>query len=509
MLSSGKQSASFYADMWDKINTTDTWEGEILNRRKNGEIYPEYLTVTTVRDDNKVVTNYVGSLTDITLRKIAEEKIQSLAFYDPLTQLPNRRLMFDRLNQAYSSSARSGHRGALLFLDLDYFKTLNDTLGHDLGDLLLQQVATRLSDCVREGDTVARIGGDEFVVLLEGLSEHAIDAAAQTQDVAEKIMFTLNQPYQLNMHTYHSTSSLGVALFNGHEFNTEELLKQADIALYQSKAEGRNTLRFFDPKMQETIAARADLENELRKAIEHNQFQLYYQVQVGNTGQALGAEALIRWLHPERSMISPFSFIPLAEETGLILPIGQWVLDAACAQLKVWQKNPLTKDLTLAINVSAKQFKQLTFVEQVEDTIKRHEINPIRLKLELTESLLVDNVQDIITKITTLSKIGIRFSLDDFGTGYSSLQYLKQLPLNQLKIDQSFVRDIATDASDRAIVRTIITMAHSLDVNVIAEGVETAEQQQFLLDNGCTHYQGYLFGKPLPIDEFEASLRRN
>ncbi|MDD2933716.1 MAG: EAL domain-containing protein [Methylotenera sp.] len=506
MLSSGKQNVRFYAAMWDSINSTGGWEGEIWNRRKNGEIYPEYLTVTAVRDDNQVITNYVGSLTDITLRKVAEEQIQSLAFYDPLTQLPNRRLMLDRLNQAYSASSRTRQRGALLFLDLDYFKTLNDTLGHDVGDLLLQQVATRLTDCVREGDTVARVGGDGFVVLLESLSQYAIDAAAQAQDVAEKIMFTLNQPYQLNMHTYHSTTSLGVALFNGHELNTEDLLKQADIALYQSKAEGRNTLRFFDPKMQETIAARADLENELRKAVEHNQFQLYYQIQVGSTGQALGAEALIRWLHPERGMISPFNFIPLAEDSGLILPIGQWVLNAACAQIKIWERKPVAKNLTLAVNMSAKQFKQVNFVEQVEDAIKRHEINPTRLKIELTESLLVDNVQDIISKITKLSKIGIRFSLDDFGTGYSSLQYLKQLPLDQLKIDQSFVRDITTDASDRAIVRTIITMAHSLDVNVIAEGVETAEQQQFLLDNGCTHYQGYLFGKPLPIDEFEALL---
>lgn len=506
MLSSGKQNVRFYAAMWDSINSTGGWEGEIWNRRKNGEIYPEYLTVTAVRDDNQVITNYVGSLTDITLRKVAEEKIQSLAFYDPLTQLPNRRLMLDRLNQAYSASSRTRQRGALLFLDLDYFKTLNDTLGHDVGDLLLQQVATRLTDCVREGDTVARVGGDGFVVLLESLSQYAIDAAAQAQDVAEKIMFTLNQPYQLNMHTYHSTTSLGVALFNGHELNTEDLLKQADIALYQSKAEGRNTLRFFDPKMQETIATRADLENELRKAVEHNQFQLYYQIQVGSTGQALGAEALIRWLHPERGMISPFNFIPLAEDSGLILPIGQWVLNAACAQIKIWERKPVAKNLTLAVNMSAKQFKQVNFVEQVEDAIKRHEINPTRLKIELTESLLVDNVQDIISKITKLSKIGIRFSLDDFGTGYSSLQYLKQLPLDQLKIDQSFVRDITTDASDRAIVRTIITMAHSLDVNVIAEGVETAEQQQFLLDNGCTHYQGYLFGKPLPIDEFEALL---
>lgn len=297
-------------------------------------------------------------------------------------------------------------------------------------------------------------------------------------------------------------------MFNGHELVTDELLKQADIAMYQAKSEGRNALRFFDPMMQEAIAVRADLEKELRKAIEKNHFQLHYQIQVGSTGQALGAEALIRWQHPERGMISPLNFIPLAEETGLILPIGQWVLDTACAQLKKWQQNPLTKDLVLAVNVSAKQFLQEGFVVQLMETVNRHYINPSLLKIELTESILVERINDVIIKMNALRKIGIRFSLDDFGTGYSSLQYLKMLPLNQLKIDQSFVRDIATDSSDRAIVRTIITMALSLDINVIAEGVETAEQRQFLLDNGCTHYQGYLFSKPVPIEEFEVLLRK-
>jgi diguanylate cyclase (GGDEF)-like protein/PAS domain S-box-containing protein len=509
LLSSGRQDEAFYISMWQSINSTGAWEGEIWNRRKSGEIYPEHLTITAVIDANDSVTNYVATLTDITINKAATDEIKNLAFYDPLTQLPNRRLLLDRLNQALAVISRTGQRGALLFLDLDHFKTLNDTLGHDVGDMLLQQVAARLTACVREGDTISRLGGDEFVVLLVGLSEQSIEAAAQTKDVAEKILTSLNQPYQLNTNTCRSTASIGATLLNGQEEAPRELLKQADIAMYQSKTGGRNTFRFFDPKMQEAINIRADMENELRTAIDQHQFQLYYQIQVGSTGQVLGAEALIRWQHPERGMISPFNFIPLAEETGLILPIGQWVLDAACAQINTWQQNPPTQDLVLAVNVSAKQFHQEDFVEQVKATLQRHEINPARLKLELTESMLVDNISDIITKMNMLSEIGIRFSLDDFGTGYSSLQYLKKLPLNQLKIDQSFVRDIVTDSNDRTIVRTIITMAHSLDINVIAEGVETAEQKQLLLDNGCTYYQGYLFSKPVPIDAFEALLRRS
>ncbi|MDP2101418.1 MAG: EAL domain-containing protein [Methylotenera sp.] len=507
LLSSGRQDEAFYISMWQCINSTGAWEGEIWNRHKSGKVYPEHLTITAVTDTNDIVTNYVATLTDITMHKAASDEINNLAFYDTLTQLPNRRLLLDRLNQGLAVSVRSGQRGALLFLDLDHFKILNDTLGHGVGDLLLQQVATRLTACVREGDTVARLGGDEFVVLLVGLSEQGIEAAAQTKNVAEKILTSLTQSYQLNTHTYRSTPSIGATLFKGQEQATDELLKQADIAMYQSKSEGRNTLRFFDPMMQEVITARADIENELRTAINQHQFQLYYQIQVGNTGQAFGAEALIRWKHPERGMILPSNFIPLAEETGLILPIGQWVLEAACAQIKTWQQNPLTQDLVLAVNVSAKQFHQVDFVEQVKAALLQHETNPARLKLELTESMLVNNINDIITKINMLSEIGILFSLDDFGTGYSSLQYLKKLPLNQLKIDQSFVRDIVTDASDRVIVSTIITMAHSLGINVIAEGVETAEQRQYLLNEGCTNYQGYLFSKPVSIDEFEALLR--
>jgi diguanylate cyclase (GGDEF)-like protein len=412
----------------------------------------------------------------------------------------------DRLQQALASSGRSGRQGALLFIDMDNFKSLNDTLGHNIGDLLLQQIAERLLLCVREGDSVARLGGDEFVVMLEELSEHALDAASQTEVVGEKILAALSQPYQLAVHEYHITTSIGMTLFNGHQQTMDELLKQADIAMYQSKKAGRNTLRFFDRQMQDVINSHVALEHELRHALESSQLQLYYQIQVDSSSRPLGAEALIRWVHPERGLIFPAQFIPLAEESGMILSIGKWVLNTACIQLKNWQQNELTRDLTLAVNVSAKQFRQADFVDQVQAVIKAHAINPRLLKLELTESLLLENIESTIATMTELHKLGVRFSLDDFGTGYSSLQYLKLLPIDQLKIDQSFVRDITFDSSDRAIVRTIVVMAHSLNLEVIAEGVETDAQRQLLLNKGCAHYQGYVFGKPMPIEQFEALL---
>jgi diguanylate cyclase (GGDEF)-like protein/PAS domain S-box-containing protein len=507
LLSSSQHSEGFYDAMWECVHATGHWAGEVYNRRKNGEVFPQHLTVTVVKDANGVVTNHVATLTDITMNKAAAEEIKHLAFYDPLTGLPNRRLMVDRLNQALVFSARTGRDGAVLFLDLDHFKTLNDSLGHDVGDMLLQQVAERLVSCVREGDTVARLGGDEYVVLLEDLSEEAPEAATQVEGVGEKILAALNQAYQLGQHEYHCTPSIGVALFSNHNQSQEELLKHADIAMYQAKKAGRNTIRFFDPKMQEVINTRVDLERELRKALDKHQLHLYYQIQVDVSGRPMGAEALIRWLHPEHGLVSPFHFIPLAEETGLILPIGQWVLETACKQLKVWEHEEITQDLTLSINVSAKQFRQADFVNQIKEAVKRYDINPMLLKLELTESMLLDNIEDTVTTMNKLKEVGIRFSLDDFGTGYSSLQYLKRLPLYQLKIDQSFVRDIAVDSSDQAIVRTIIAMAHTLNLNVIAEGVETEEQQGLLLNNGCTHYQGYFYGRPVPIEQFEVLLR--
>lgn len=507
MLSSGRHDMDFYASMWESIVNTGSWEGEVWNRRKNGEVYPAHLTFTAVKGRDGTTVNYVATLVDITSRKSAEEEIQHLAYYDSLTGLPNRRLLMDRLSQALVTSARGKGGGAILFLDLDHFKTLNDTLGHDVGDLLLKQVSERLTSCVREGDTVARIGGDEFVIMLEGLSDSIFEAARQAEIICEKILVALNQAYQLNTYEYHSTTSIGATLFSGHEVGSDELLKQADIAMYQSKTAGRNAIRFFDPVMQEVITNRAVLERELHKAFDNDQFQLHYQLQVNNLGQALGAEALIRWMHPERGMVLPFHFISLAEEIGLILPIGKWVIETACAQLKIWQQSTFTKDIVLSINVSAKQFRQPDFIEQIQDAVNRHSINPSLLKLELTESLLLEDVEEIITTMTTLRDIGVQFSLDDFGTGYSSLMYLKRLPLNQLKIDQSFVRDLITDVSDQAIVHTIIAMAKSLSLDIIAEGVETEEQLQFLLNKGCTCYQGYLFSRPLPIMQFEELLK--
>lgn len=502
ILKSGLQSAEFYEAMYKSIHETGEWSGEIFNRRKNGEVYPEHLTITAVKDADGQVTNYVATFTDISVAKAASEKIENLAFFDPLTNLPNRRLFADRLAQALANSARSGNHGALLFLDLDHFKSLNDTLGHDYGDLLLKLVAARLIDCVREGDTVARLGGDEFVLLLENLSMSSVDAAHQIESIGEKILIALNQPYQLNAHEHISTPSIGISLFSDHLESPEELLKHADIAMYQAKKAGRNTLRFFDPLMQDAINIRVDMERELQKAIEHEQFELYYQIQMNNAGKPFGAEALIRWNHPERGIISPLQFIPVAEETGLITYIGQWVMDRACAQLYEWQQHEATKHLSLAINVSAKQFLQPDFAAQVKACVGQYRIDNTKLKLELTESMLIDNVEYIISTMNALGEIGIQFSLDDFGTGYSSLQYLKKLPLSQLKIDQSFVRDLTTDSSDKTIVLTIITMAHSLGLNVIAEGVETNEQLQLLHEHGCQNYQGFFFSKPVPINEF-------
>jgi len=488
------------------IGKTGKYEGPYTATFSNMEGWIN-LTSASSRDAHGTIVGGIAIIQDVTVHKKATEAIEQLAFYDPLTKLPNRRLLLDRLNHALLDVARTGKRGALLFIDLDHFKTLNDTLGHYVGDMLLQQVADRLMRCVREGDTVARLGGDEYVVMLRDLSEQALEAAARVEVIGYKIINALNVPYRLGSHEHHSTPSIGVAMFSADGETQEDLLKHADIAMYQAKKAGRNVIRFFDPKMQEAISARATLEAELRKALARQQFQLYYQIQVDSAHNPLGAEVLIRWIHPERGIVPPFDFIPLAEETGLIVPIGKWVLETACEQLKLWQRDEHTRHLTLSVNVSAKQFHQADFVDQVQEILQRYAIDSTRLKFELTESMLLDQMDKTITTMSALRDIGVRFALDDFGTGYSSLQYLKKLPLYQLKIDQSFVRDIVVDGSDLTIVRTIIAMAQSLELEVIAEGVETEEQRQLLLNNGCENFQGYLFSMPVEIRQFELLLR--
>lgn len=502
LLKSGRHEAAFYAAMWESILARGAWSGEIWNRRKDEEIYPHWLSITAVKGVAGEVTHYVATLTDITQRKEAEEEIRNLAFYDSLTRLPNRRLLLDRLQHALAASVRSRERGALLFIDLDDFKTLNDTLGHNIGDQLLAQVADRLKGQVREADTVSRLGGDEFVVLLEGLSEDAETAAAEIKRIGEGILSKLEEPYNLSGHEHHSTVSIGAALFGEDRESINELMKRADIAMYKAKAEGRNTMRFFDQDLEATVIARVSLEKELRHGIANGQLLLYYQPQVDNVGIITGAEALVRWQHPRLGLVSPGDFIPLAEETGLILPLGRWVMENACAQIAAWARDEETAHLTLAVNVSARQFQQPEFVEEVLTLLARTHADPQKLTLELTESLLLSNVEFVIAKMTALNEKGLIFSLDDFGTGYSSLSYLRRLPLSQLKIDQSFVRDLLIDSDDAAVAATIIALSHSLRLAVIAEGVETWEQLEQLKIFGCGAFQGYLFGRPVPIEEF-------
>ncbi|MBV8621425.1 MAG: EAL domain-containing protein [Curvibacter sp.] len=458
---------------------------------------------TPLRDAAGQVAGVLGVSRDITDRKRAEKEIERLAFYDALTDLPNRRLLVDRLNQAMLSSARTGHYGALLFIDLDNFKDLNDTLGHDLGDWLLRLVGRRLVAGLRAADTVARFGGDEFVLMLEELSLDRTAAAEQTERVAEKLLASLNQPYELKEIEHYSTPSIGITLFRGTETRVDELLKRADLAMYQAKAGGRNTWRFFDPQMQAAVTARAILEGDLRLGLMRGELILYFQPLVDEQQKMVGAEALVRWAHPQRGMVSPGEFIPLAEQTGLILPLGQWVLQRACAQLVAWAQRPQTRELSISVNVSARQFRHPDFVGLVRRLLDESGAQAQKLQLELTESLLLTDVEDMIAKMTELRMAGVRFSLDDFGTGYSSLSYLKRLPLDQLKIDQSFVRDVLVDPNDAAIVRTVLALAGSLDLAVVAEGVETRGQLEFLRHNGCRGFQGYLFGRPAPIEVLE------
>ena len=505
MFKSGHHDDDFYVSMWQSLADRGAWFGEIWDRRKNGEVYPLLQSISAVRGDDGQVTHYVAAFSDISERKEAEEKIRHLAFYDPLTRLPNRRLLLDRLQQAMVLGERTGNHGALLFIDLDEFKSLNDTLGHDVGDLLLVEVARRLQESIRASDTAARLGGDEFVVMLEELSADASEAAEQARRVGEKVLVTLNQPYHLAGHELRSTPSIGLTLFEGRKATIDELMRQADLAMYQSKSAGRNALHFFDPQMQAAVFQRVQLDNDLRSSLEQGDFRLHYQPQVDIHGKVVGAEALLRWHHPRRGMVLPGEFIALAEETGFILPLGQWVLETACQQLVEWSEDETTAAWTLSVNVSARQFHEPEFVESVLKCLRTTGAQPSRLRLELTESLMLRDVEEVIAKMEQLKAHGIGFALDDFGTGYSSLTYLRRLPLDSLKIDRSFVRDILTDPNVAAIARSIVVLARDLGLTVVAEGVEQTGQFEFLVGQGCGGYQGYLFGRPVPAQELRAS----
>lgn len=508
VLQSGKTPAATYDELWKYLVAGQVWKGELCNRRKDGSEFTELAVISPLRDADGVTTHYVAVKEDITAKKQAEERIHHLAYFDSLTDLPNRRLLIDRLEVALADCARLGHQGALFYVDIDNFKTINDTLGHVLGDQLLIQVAGRLNDCTGPGDTVARVGGDDFILLLANLGADSGLAQARAREFGECIFAGFNAQFSLDGAQCRASPSVGVTLFGRKDDTVAELLKQVDLAMYEAKAAGRNTMRFFDAQVQAAMLAAAELDADLRAALERREFILHYQVQVDVSGQPVGVEALLRWQHPARGLLAPDTFIGYAEKTGLIVPIGAWVLESACAQLAAWSRQPGLEHLTLAVNVSAKQFRQPDFVSMCLETFARTGADPNRLKLEPTESVLLEDVEDAIAKMTTLRGHGVRFSLDDFGTGFSSLSYLRRLTLDQLKIDQSFVRDIPGTPNACVIVRTIIVLGQSLDLTVIAEGVETQEQRDFLADTGCRLFQGYLFGRPMPIADFEQAVAR-
>ncbi|WP_051937737.1 EAL domain-containing protein [Ferriphaselus sp. R-1] len=504
LLNSGVHDQPFFTALWKQLAEHGTWKGELWDRGKNGQVYPKQTTISAVRDHSGTITNYVAIFADISERKRNEAEIRNLAFYDALTGLPNRRLFMDRLGQSFAQTARDQMFSALLYLDLDNFKSLNDTKGHEYGDRLLIKVAKRLRLCVREVDTVSRLGGDEFVVILQNMGSTPEEATQHASIVAEKIRSVLNSPVQISEHIHLTSPSIGLYLFDGMSDSQDTVLKRADTAMYQAKERGRNRVCHFDADLQRSAENKLRLESDLRDALSGHQFELHYQVQVGGAGTAVGAEALIRWRHPTQGMVQPIQFIPIAESSGLIIEIGLWTLNEACRQLAVWQKHAEFAGLVVAINVSSLEFKQDDFVLRVSQAIARHAIRPDRLKLELTESIALQEMTQVIEKMYILrDQIGVTLSLDDFGTGYSSLSYLKKLPLDQVKIDQSFVRDIDNSEDDAIMVKTIIDMAHNFGLNVIAEGVETQAHVQSLRVIGCTTFQGYYFSKPLPYAAFE------
>ncbi len=502
IISSGRHDKKFYHAMWEKINRYGFWQGEIWNRRKNGEIYPELLTITEIRDDEtNEISNYAAIFSDISQLKNDEEEIRRLAFYDPLTELPNRRLLNDRLAQELAITRRSGKNGALFFIDLDHFKNINETIGHSAGDRVLAEVAYRLKIGVRDCDTVARISSDEFVVILTELGEQIESAGNEARHIAEKLQQSICQVYSVMNHKLYVSSSIGIAMFSENSGMPDDLLKQAGTAMYRAKESGRNRLQFFQNSMQEAVMEKMLIEKELRQALDENQLSLYYQPQVDYQGNLVGAEALIRWNHPKKGFIPPDKFIPVAEECGLIQAVGTWVLEQSFIHLRQWDKQHVHLP-HLAINISPRQFYHDDFMDILGRLVKLYQISPSRIMLEFTEGLLMNDVDAAIDKIRQLKKLGYTFSIDDFGTGYSSLSYLKHLPVDQLKIDKSFVEDITKDEDEAIFVGTIIAIAQHMNLGIVAEGVESKMELDFLKENGCPCYQGYYFSKPLPDDQF-------
>ncbi|MGR8935080.1 MAG: putative bifunctional diguanylate cyclase/phosphodiesterase [Gammaproteobacteria bacterium] len=502
LLNSARHEEDFYRKLHFSLQQKGYWRGEIWERHKRGHIYPKWLTITAVKDAQGETTHYVASFSDITKRKADEEKIRTLAFYDTLTDLPNRRLISERLAHAIAVSACIERYGALLYLDLDNFKALNDIQGHSVGDRLLAETGRRLLACIGEADTVSRLGGDEFVVLLENLASDEESAILEAQRVVDKIFAAFELPFILNESDYCCSACIGVALFSGGDSPYEVVLSRADTALYEAKKSGKKTCRFFDPTMQEALEKRANLEAALRQAIANKQFKLFYQIQVDQRQCPIGAEALLRWRHPQQGLISPEEFIPVAEATGMILDIGRWALETTCAQIKAWESHVYMRNLKVSVNVSIKQFYQQGFVDEVRDIVMRYAIDPAKLKLELTESVILEDAEAAIVKMTQLKNFGIRLSMDDFGTGYSSLSCIKRLPFDQVKIDKSFVTGVIEDANDRFIVSTVVGMGRLLGISVIAEGVENREQFELLKEFGCEFFQGYWFGKAESAEAF-------
>ena len=510
LMRSGRHSPAFFQAMWDQIKATGQWQGEIWDKRKNGEIYPNWLSISSVRDPHGAITHYVGCFSDISERKEAAAAISRLAYFDSLTELPNRRLLVERLKQALSARARHGGYGAVLFLDVDNFKTVNDTLGHEQGDRLLQEIAKRLRASVHERGTLARFGGDEYVLLLEDLDGPRERAAVLAKAAADVLQAAMVAPFAQVAGAPTCSASIGIVLWGSEPGvpDAYELLKRSDMAMYEAKRAGRNAVRFFDPIMQTTIESRVRLEARLRSAIGLGQLRLYLQPQVDGQGTILGAEALLRWLDPERGLIGPGEFIAIAEESGLIVGIGSWVLESACALLRAWARQETTRSFRMSVNISPRQIQEENFVAQLADIISRTGADPRQLQLEITENLLLSDVEKVIVKMTELRALGVTFAMDDFGTGYSSLSYLQRLPLNVLKIDQGFVRELGSNRRSEAIARTILQMGHSMGLEVLAEGVETERQLRMLAQWGCERFQGYYFGRPMPAEVFAHDVLR-